>query len=121
VLFLAGALIAGQALVSAGFGLFELSQIRPIRIVVGAGTSVIMLGYGIFLLAVARGVCRGRRWSRGAAVASQLLNGLIAWSFRDGQTWWVALTLGGAALVALVCVLLPSATSVFVREFPDDR
>jgi hypothetical protein len=121
VLFLAGALIAIQALVAAGFGLFELSQIRANRVVVGAGTAIIMLGYATFLIAVARGVWRVRRWSRGAAVATQLLNGLIAWSFKDGQTWWVALSLGGAAFVALVCLLLPSSTSVFVKEFPDDR
>jgi hypothetical protein len=94
----------------------EATQLRVSRWVVGAGASLLMLGYGAFLAAVARGVLRGRRWSRGPAVATQLLHLPIAWSFNGGSTRWVAWTLIGSALTVLVCLLLPSSTAILVDE-----
>jgi hypothetical protein len=94
----------------------EVASIRSDRVIVGAGAAALLLGYGAFLATICRGVARGRRWSRGAGVATQLLQGLMAWSFREGQTWWVGLLLGSSAILTLVCLLLPSATAVFTAE-----
>lgn len=81
-----------------------------------------MLAYGTFLLAVARGVFRGRRWSRAPAVATQLLLLPVAWSFRSGQTTWVFYNLAGLAVVILVALLKPSSTAIFVpAETEDDE
>ena len=115
-LLLAGVLLAVIAVLSVGFGVLELTQIRASRPVVGSGAAIIMLGYGVFLLAVARGVLRGRRWSRAPGVATQLLQLPIAWSFRGGETAWFAVALGAVSLCVLVCLLLPSSTAVFVPE-----
>ena len=115
-MFLAAALIAVEALVAITFALIEITQIEPARFVVGAGVTLLMLGYGAFLVAISRGVLKGRRWSRGPAVATQLLQALLAYSFLDGQTWWIGLLLGVPAVAALVCVLVPPATVVFRAE-----
>ena len=113
-LLVAAGLLAVQALAAIGFALVEATQIQGSRWVVGVGTSALMVLYGAFLLLVARGLIRSRRWSRGPAVATQLLHLPIAWSFAQGATWWVALVLGITSLVALVCLVLPSSTAALV-------
>ncbi|HET9871005.1 MAG TPA: hypothetical protein VFP89_00230 [Propionibacteriaceae bacterium] len=114
VLFLAAIILLAEALVALGFGVLEATQIRPSRLVVGAGTALLMVGYGAFLAAVGRGVGYGRRWSRGPAVATQLLHLPIAWSFNGGNTIWVAWTLMAASVVVLGCLVAPASTATFL-------
>ena len=72
-LLLAAALLGVEALAALVFGGIALTQIRISRAELGAGVAIWMLGYGVLLLAIARGVFRGRRWSRAPAVATQLI------------------------------------------------
>ncbi|HEY5821933.1 MAG TPA: hypothetical protein VIT20_08150 [Propionibacteriaceae bacterium] len=110
----ASTLLVVEALAALAFGVLEIGQIRSTRAVVGVGVSVIMIGYGLLLLAMARGVIRGRRWSRGPAVATQLILLPIAWSFRQPPTTWVGLLIGAIAAAVLVGLLHPRSTEVFV-------
>lgn len=114
ILLLAAALLMVEALVALIFGVLEVGQVRANRAVVGVGVSMLMLGYGVLLAAVARGVVRGRRWSRGPAVATQLILLPIAWSFRAAPTTWVAWLMGLVAVAVLVGLLHPRSTEVFV-------
>ena len=118
MLFLAAGLIGLEALGAIVFGIAEITQTRASRLVVGSGVALLMLSLGAFLVAVARGVARGRRWSRGPAVAIQLLQVLLAYSFAGGDTWWVTLALAPLAVLVLVCLLVPAATAVFVGPRP---
>jgi hypothetical protein len=112
-LSLAAALLAVLGLACLGYGITELSRLRTDR-PVGAGTGILVLGYGLALLGLAWGVLRGRRWSRAPALASQLIQLPVAWSFRSGGTWWFGLLLGALSATVIVCLLLPSSTAVFV-------
>lgn len=94
----------------------ELIATRASRAVVGSGAAIILLAYAGLLAMVARGVLRGRRWSRAPAIATQLIQLPIAWSFRGGQTTWFALLLGVVSLTVIVCLLLPASTRAFVDE-----
>lgn len=107
---------AGAAL----FGLLEIPQIRTSRLVVGVGVTLLMLGYAACLLIFARAAVRARPWARGPIVATQVLQGLLAYSFASGSTWWVALALGVTALVVLASVLNPAATALFTPPRDDD-
>jgi hypothetical protein len=109
----AAVLLATEALAALGFGLLAGADIHRNRIIVGAGTAVLMLGYAVLLGTTARGVWRGRRWSRGPTIATQLIQLPVAWSFVGGQTTWLALLLAGVSITILVCVLLPSSTAIF--------
>ena len=113
-LLLASALLAVEALAALVFGSIALTQIRISRAEVGAGVAIWMIGYGVLLLAVARGVFRGRRWSRAPAVATQLILLPIAFSFRAAPTTWVAGAIAVVAVGTLVGVLHPRSTEVFV-------
>ena len=103
-----------EALAAFVFGVLEIGQIRSSRAVVGVGVSAVMLGYGLLLVAVARGVLRGRRWSRAPAVATQLIVLPIAWSFRAAPTTSVGLAMGVVAAAVLIGLLHPRSTDVFV-------
>jgi uncharacterized membrane protein (DUF2068 family) len=115
-LLVAAALLCLESLAALTFGVLEASQIRAVRAVMGVGVTVLMLGYGLLLAVVARGVARGRRWSRGLAVVTQLILLLLGYSFRQPPTTWAGLVMGLVALTVLVCLLVPSATRTFVGE-----
>jgi hypothetical protein len=117
-LVLAAALLGLEALAALVFGGIALTQIQISRAEVGAGVAIWMLGYGILLLAIARGVFLGRRWSRAPAVATQLILLPIAFSFRAPPTTWVAGAIAVAAVGTLVGVLHPRSTEVFVGPTP---
>ena len=117
---MAAALLALEALIGLGYAAIEVSQVRMSRAAVGVGVAILMAGFGLLLLVVARGVFRGRPWSRGPAVATQLILLPIAWSFRGGVTTWVSVVLAVLAIAVLVGVLHPRSTAVFVVPPADE-
>jgi uncharacterized membrane protein (DUF2068 family) len=84
------------------------------------GTAILLGGYGVLLILTARGVFRGRRWSRGPAVVTQLILLPIAWSFRGSPTTLVAVVMAAVSVAILVCVLHPRSTEVFVGQSAPD-
>ena len=113
-LALAAALLGLLGAVAAVYGVLEIVAANPIRPIVGIGTGLLLIGYGALLVAVARGVFLGRRWSRGPGVATSLIQLPVAWSFYGGETSAIAYGLGLCSFATLVCLLLPSSTAVFV-------
>jgi hypothetical protein len=110
----AAILVAIEGLIAVGYAAAEIGQIRISRAVMGVGVAVLMACFGLLLLLVARGVYLGRRWSRGPAVATQLILLPVAWSFWGGATTWVSITLAVLAIAVLVGVLHPRSTAAFV-------
>jgi hypothetical protein len=110
----AATLLALEGLVGLAYAGLEVGQIRMSRAEVGVGVAILMAGFGLILLLVARGVFLGRRWSRGPAVAAQLILLPIAWSFKGGGTTWASIVLAVLAIAVLVGVLHPRSTAVFV-------
>jgi hypothetical protein len=117
----AAAVLALEGLVGLAYAGLEVGQIRMSRAELGVGVAILMAGFGLLLLLVARGVFLGRRWSRGPAVATQLILLPIAWSFRGGATTWVSVALAALAIAVLVGVLHPRSTAVFVGPPPIRR
>ena len=116
----AAALLAFEGLVGFGYATISVGQIRMSRAAVGVGVAILMAVFGVLLLLVARGVFRGKRWSRGPAVATQLILLPIACSFRCGVTTLVSVALAVLAIAVLVGVLHPQSTAVFVGP-PADK
>jgi hypothetical protein len=113
-IIIAAALLAIEALIALGYAVLEIGQVRMTRAAVGVGVTILMAAFGLLLLVVARGVFLGKRWSRGPAVATQLILLPIAWSFKGGSTTWVFVVLAALAIAVLVGVLHPRSTAVFV-------
>jgi predicted transporter len=115
----AAVLLTVEALIALAYAALESGQIRMSRAVLGVGVTILMAGFGLLLLLIARGVFLGRRWSRGPAVATQLVLLPLAWSFVGGRTTWVAVVLAALAIAVLVGVLHPRSTAVFVPPAAD--
>ena len=116
----AAALLTLEGLAGLAYAVLELGQIRMSRAAVGVGVATLMAVFGLVLLLVARGVFRGRRWSRGPAVVTQLILLPLAWSFKGGATTWVSVVLAVVAITALVGLLHPRSTAVFVVSAPEE-
>jgi hypothetical protein len=71
----AGALVGLQGVATIGFVVFELVSVRSATLAVGAvlGEAGTFLLFGVLLLVIARGLWRGRFWSRTPAVVVQIL------------------------------------------------
>jgi len=116
----AAALLAFEALIALAYAAVEIGQVQMTRAALGIGVTILMACFGLLLLLVARGVFLGKRWSRGPAVATQLILLPIAWSFRGGATTWAAIILAALAIAVLVGVLHPRSTAIFVSP-PGDK
>ena len=119
-LLLAAGLLAVEGFAALVFGIVVVTQIQVSREVLGSGVAIWMIGYGVLLLVLARGVLRGRRWSRAPSVATQLILLPVAYSFRAAPTTWVAAATAVAAVGILVGLLHPRSTEVFVRPARPD-
>jgi hypothetical protein len=117
---LAAALLAVEAIIALGYAALEIGQIQMTRAAVGVGVTILMACLGLFLLVVARSMFRGRRWSRGPAVATQLILLPLALSFAGGGTTWVSVALAAMAIAVLVGVLHPRSTALFVEPPADE-
>jgi hypothetical protein len=116
----AAALLALEALIALAYAAVEIGQVQMTRAALGIGVTILMACFGLLLLLVARGVFLGKRWSRGPAVATQLILLPIAWSFRGGATTWAGIILAVLAIAVLIGVLHPRSTAVFVGP-PADK
>ena len=115
----AAGLAALEGLVALVFGAAEIAQVRLFRAVVGVGVALFMIGFAVLLLAAARALLHGRRWARAPVVMVQLILVPVGWSFRGGQTTWVAAGMIIVAVVTLVVVLHPRSTRVLVDDGRD--
>ena len=113
---LAAVLLGLEGLAAVGFAVLEAVNLSPVRLVMGVGVVAIMLGYGLLLVLVARGVARARRWSRGLAVVTQLILLLLGYSFRQPPTTFAGFAMAVVAFTVLVCLLLPASTRAFVGD-----
>lgn len=115
-LLVAAGVLLIEGLVAVVLGVLDAFNVHENRPVVGVGGAIVLIGYGIALGLLARGLVRMRPWSRGPVVATQLINLPVAWSFHGGATWPIAVALGAASIAAIGCVLHPASTSVLVRD-----
>lgn len=111
-LVLAGALVAFQGLALVVYAILEAASVSSGRVAMGATTSAFFAAYGALLVGCGWALTRGRGWARSPAVLAQLIWLGVAWSFRGGDTAWVAAVLVGVGLVVLVGILLPASTAV---------
>lgn len=110
----AAGLLFLTAVTAAALGVLEAVNVRPHRAVVGVGGTILLLAYALALVVVARGLLRLRRWSRGPAVATQVVQLPVAYSFLGGATTWVGVLLGAVSLTVIVCLVVPASTRALV-------
>ena len=118
-LLVAASLVAVEGLLLLGYAVLELASLSADRAAVAVTTSIFFAAYGGLLVAAAWAITHGHSWARSPMVLAQLIQLGVAWSFRGGDTTWVAVTLAGVALVVLVGLLNPA--SIDALADPEDR
>lgn len=112
----AASLTALEALVLAALGVFELANLRTIRLTMGLTTSVFFLVAALALGWCAWSLWKVRRWARGPVVMAELIQLGLAWNLRGGETTLVAVALAVVALLVLGGLLHAATTAVLEDE-----
>lgn len=108
-LTVAASLVAVEGGLLGLLALVELASLDAARLTMGITTAVFFAAYGAGLLGCAWGLSRGAAWSRSPAVLAQLIQLGVAWSFRGGDTTWLAVSLAAVATVTLAGILHPAS------------
>ena len=101
-LTVAASLAAVQGAMLVLLGLLEVANLSRDRLTMGATTAVFFVAAGAGLAACAWFLHRRSSWARSPIVFAQLIQLLLAWSFRAAPTTWVAVVLAVVALIVLV-------------------
>lgn len=110
VVKVAGVLLALVGVAALVMGVAVTISTVPSHPIVGIGSGLFLAAYGIGLGLVSRGLWRTRRWSRGPAIATQVLHLPVAWSFLGGHTQLIGVAVGAVALIIIGCLVSPPAT-----------
>ncbi|MGZ5403113.1 MAG: hypothetical protein ACXWDL_00555 [Nocardioides sp.] len=108
-LIVAAALVAVEGAMIVVLALIETGNLNTGRLTMGITTAVFFAVYGAGLLFCARQLTRRASWARSPVVLAQLIQLGLAWSFRGGETTWIALGLAVVALVVLVGIFHPDS------------
>ena len=105
----AGMLVLLESLTLVVLSVLELFNLTSERATMGVSTSIFFVVY-----AVAIGLCAWRlllldSWARSPVVLAQLIQLGVAWSFRGGETTWVAIVLALVAIAALGGIFHPES------------
>ena len=114
-LVVAAGLTFVEGLLTAMYGVSEALHITSERLVMGATTSVFFVVYGGAMVLCAWGINRLSTWARGPVLLAQLIWLGLAWNFREGETWPIAVALAVPAVVVLIGMLHPRSVDALER------
>ena len=115
-LVVAASLVAVEGVLLVIYGALEAASLTAGRLTMGITTAVFFLVYGAGLLVCAWALRGLRSWARSPVVLAQLIQLGLAWSFRGGETTYVAVGLALVGLVVLVGVLHPASIDALSGE-----
>ena len=90
-LVVAAGLVVVEGLLLLGYGVLEAAHIESARAAMGATTAAFFVLLAGLLIACGWLVVHGRAWPRSPIVVAQVMFLGLAWSFRGGDTTWVAI------------------------------
>ena len=108
-LVVAASLVAVEGGLLLMYALMEMGSLSPDRLTMGITTAAFFAVYGAGLLVCTWQLTGGHSWARSPIVLAQLIQLGVAWSFRGGDTTWVAVSLAVVAFIVLAGVLHPAS------------
>jgi hypothetical protein len=118
LLGIAGAIVAVEALAYIVLAVLDLAEVSSDRIGLGVGAGVLLAAYGAGQLFAAWRVTRGEGWARSPLIVTHVIQLLLAWNLRNGDTALPAIVMAGCAVVVLGCLLAPPVTRALGRDTP---
>jgi uncharacterized membrane protein (DUF2068 family) len=119
-LLTAAGLTLVEGLLTVMYGIGEAVHITSERLAMGVSTSAFFVAYGAAMILCSWGLRRLRSWARGPVLLAQLILLGLAWNFREGDTWPVAIGLAVPAAIVLVGMLVPSSIEALEHGRDDD-
>lgn len=117
-LVVAASLVAVEGGLLVMYALMEMGSLSSDRITMGITTAAFFAAYGAGLLVCTWQVTGGHSWARSPIVLAQLIQLGVAWSFRGGDTTWVAISLAVVALIVLAGILHPDSVDALDESRP---
>lgn len=105
----AASLVAVEGGLLLMYALLEMGNLSADRLTMGLTTAAFFAVYGAGLLVCAWQLTGGHSWARSPIVLAQLIQLGVAWSFRGGDTTWVAICLAVVALIVIAGVMHPAS------------
>lgn len=116
LLTIAGVVVAVEASAYVALAILDLANVSSERLGLGVGAGILLGLYGVGQLYAAWRVTRGDGWARSPLIVTHLIQLLLAWNLRDGDTRWLAVVMAVCALVVLGCLLAPPVTRALGRD-----
>jgi hypothetical protein len=115
-LTVAASLAVVEAIVFVILAVAEIAAFESDKAALGATTTLFFLVYGAGLAVCAWGLARLKSWARAPIVVAQVIQLLVAWSFRGGETTWVAVILAVVAAVVLAGIFHPQSIDALAEQ-----
>ena len=112
----AGALVLLESLALVVLSFAELFNLTAERATMGVSTSLFFVVYAVAIALCAWRLTLLDSWARSPVVLAQLIQLGVAWSFRGGETTWVALLLAIVAVAALGGIFHPESMQALSPE-----
>ena len=112
----AGALVLLESLALVVLSVAELFNLTASRATMGVSTSLFFVVYAVAIALCAWRLTLLDSWARSPVVLAQLIQLGVAWSFRGGETTWVALVLALVAAAALGGIFHPESMQALSPE-----
>jgi hypothetical protein len=119
-LVVAAGLVVLEGVLLLGYGVLEAANIDSARAAMGITTALFFVILATALIACGWLVVRGRAGARSPIVVAQVMFLGLAWSFRGGDTTWVAIGLAIVAVVVLAGLLHPASVDALTQADPHD-
>jgi hypothetical protein len=112
----AAALVLLESLALVVLSVAELFNLTAERATMGVSTSLFFVVYAVAIALCAWRLTLLDSWARSPVVLAQLIQLGVAWSFRGGETTWVALVLAIVAVAVLGGLFHPESMQALSPE-----
>ncbi len=112
----AGVLVVLEGTALVVLSITELFNLTSERATMGVSTSLFFVVYAVAIALCAWRLTLLDSWARSPVVLAQLIQLGVAWSFRGGETTWVALVLALVAAVVLGGIFHPESMQALSPE-----
>ncbi len=120
LLTIAAIVVGIEAVAYVALAVLDIANVSSERVGLGVGAGVLLAAYGGAQLFFAWRVSQGESWARSPLVVTHVIQLLLAWNLRNGDTAWLAYVMAALALLVLVCLLAPPVTRALGRAHSDD-
>lgn len=118
LLGIAAVVVAVEALAYVVLAVLDVTDVSRDRLGLGVGAGLLLGVYGVGQLFAGWRVSQGESWARSPLVVTHLIQLLLAWNLRTGDTRWLAIVMGVCAVVVLGCLLAPPVNRALGRDIP---